>query len=57
MLGPSTTEANWLLICLDATRYRAAGAMRQAAESVLDNLTSNLLAQWQIHWSRTSGTA
>ena len=38
MLGPSTTEANWLLITLDVTRFRDAAAMRAAAEAVLDEL-------------------
>ena len=38
LLGPSTTEANWLLITVDATRFREAPAMRAAAEEVLDEL-------------------
>ena len=38
MLGPSTTEGNWLLITLDATRFRAAPAMHTAAEAVLDEI-------------------
>jgi LDH2 family malate/lactate/ureidoglycolate dehydrogenase len=38
MLGPSTTEGNWLLITLDATRFREAPAMRTAAEEVLDEI-------------------
>ena len=38
MLGPSTTEGNWLLITLDATRFREAPAMRAAAEEVLDEI-------------------
>ncbi|KIC07393.1 hypothetical protein RA19_24065 [Leisingera sp. ANG-M1] len=40
MLGPSTTECNWLLITLDATRFREAPAMQAAAEEVLDDLRS-----------------
>ena len=38
MLGPSTTEGNWLLITLDAGRFREHGAMQAAAESVLDEI-------------------
>jgi LDH2 family malate/lactate/ureidoglycolate dehydrogenase len=38
MLGPSTTEGNWLLVTLDATRFREAGAMQAAAEAVLDEV-------------------
>ena len=38
MLGPSTTEANWLLITLDATSYRERSAMQTAAEAVLDEI-------------------
>lgn len=38
MLGPSTTEGNWLLITLDATRFREAPAMQSAAEAVLAEL-------------------
>jgi LDH2 family malate/lactate/ureidoglycolate dehydrogenase len=38
MLGPSTTEGNWLLITLDATRFREAPAMQAAAEEVLDEI-------------------
>lgn len=38
MLGPSTTEANWLLITLDATRYRESNTMQAAAEAVLEEL-------------------
>ena len=35
MLGPSTTECNWLLITLDTTRFRERIAMHSAAEAVL----------------------
>ena len=38
LLGPSTTEANWLLIVVEATRFRDAPAMRSAAEAVLAEL-------------------
>lgn len=38
MLGPSTTEGNWLLITLDANRFREAPAMQAAAEEVLAEL-------------------
>jgi len=38
MLGPSTTETNWLLITVDATRFREAPAMQAAAEAVLEEL-------------------
>ena len=38
MLGPSTTEANWLLITLDTTRFREHGVMQAAAEAVLDEI-------------------
>jgi LDH2 family malate/lactate/ureidoglycolate dehydrogenase len=40
MLGPASTECNWLLYALDVTRYRAASAMRSAAEDVLRELRS-----------------
>ena len=38
MLGPATTECNWLLYALDVTRYRAPSAMRGAAEEILQEL-------------------
>lgn len=38
MLGPSTTEGNWLLITIDARRFREASAMQAAAEEVLREL-------------------
>ena len=38
MLGPSTTEGNWLLITIDTTRFREAPAMQAAAEAVLDEI-------------------
>ena len=38
MLGPSTTEGNWLLVTLDASRFREAGAMQAAAEAVLEEV-------------------
>ncbi|MEM7193322.1 MAG: Ldh family oxidoreductase [Pseudomonadota bacterium] len=40
MLGPSSTECNWLLITLDATKFRQPTAMQSAAEAVLDELRS-----------------
>ena len=38
MLGPSTTECNWLLITLDTTRFRQSGPLQSAAEEVLSEL-------------------
>ncbi len=38
MLGPSTTEGNWLLITLDTRRFREPSAMQAAVESVLEEL-------------------
>lgn len=38
LLGPSTTEANWLLITIDASRFREPIAMQVAAEELLDEL-------------------
>jgi len=38
MLGPSTTECNWLLITLDTTRFREPGAIEASAEEVLAEL-------------------
>lgn len=38
LLGPSTTECNWLLITLDATRFRETHPMQAAAEEVLSEL-------------------
>ena len=38
LLGPSTTEGNWLLIALDCSRFRAAPALNTAAEEVLAEL-------------------
>ncbi len=40
MLGPSTTEGNWLLITLDAHRFRESLALSRAAEEVLEELRS-----------------
>ena len=40
MLGPSTTEGNWLLIALDAHRMRESSALSGAAEEVLEELRS-----------------
>jgi LDH2 family malate/lactate/ureidoglycolate dehydrogenase len=38
MLGPSTTESNWLLVTIDATRFREPNAMQAAAEEVLEEV-------------------
>ena len=38
LLGPSTTEGNWLLITLDAHRMRESSALSRAAEEVLEEL-------------------
>ncbi|MEM7209044.1 MAG: Ldh family oxidoreductase [Pseudomonadota bacterium] len=38
MLGPSTTEGNWLLVTLDCSRFRDAPALHAAAEDVLSDL-------------------
>ncbi len=35
MLGPVTTEVNWLVLALDASRHREPGRMRAAAEEIL----------------------
>ena len=40
MLGPVTTEANWLLIAIDATRYNSAPRMSEIAEEILAELRS-----------------
>ena len=40
MLGPSTTECNWLLITLDTTRFRESGPLQSAAEDVLHDIRS-----------------
>lgn len=38
MLGPATTEANWLMITVDTSRYQQAPAMRSIAEEILSEL-------------------
>lgn len=38
MLGPVTTECNWLVLALDAGRYRDRHIMQDAAEAVLTEL-------------------
>ena len=38
MLGPSTTEGNWLLIAIDTGRFRQANVLKAAAEEVLAEL-------------------
>jgi hydroxycarboxylate dehydrogenase B len=40
MLGPASTECNWLLVGIDTTRYRRRDAMRHAAEEILSELRS-----------------
>ena len=38
MLGPCTTECNWLLITLDTARFREQTAIQATAEEILDEL-------------------
>lgn len=38
MLGPATTEANWLIIMLDVNRYRDSSTMRAVSEDILAEL-------------------
>ena len=38
MLGPVTTEMNWLLICIDTTLYREGSKYRAVAEEILQEL-------------------
>ncbi len=38
MLGPATTECNWLVLALDAARYREPSLMQRAAEDILIEL-------------------
>jgi len=38
MLGPVSTECNWLVLALDAAQWRDGGAVRDAAEAVLAEL-------------------
>ena len=38
MLGPSTTECNWILITIDTKRFREPSAMRCVAEGLLEEL-------------------
>ena len=38
MLGPTTTECNWLMLALECARYREASAMRITAEEILAEL-------------------
>lgn len=38
MLGPVTTECNWLMIALDCSLYREANAMQSTAEEILAEL-------------------
>ncbi len=38
MLGPPSTEVNWLVLALDTTRHQAPSAMQAAAEDILAEL-------------------
>ncbi len=38
MLGPVTTEVNWLVMAIDTTRHRAPETMRKVAEEILAEL-------------------
>lgn len=38
MLGPSSPECNWFLLAIDTRRFREPGALRAAAEDVLNDL-------------------
>ena len=38
LLGPVTTEANWLMIALDTTRFREPAVLQQKAEEILAEL-------------------
>jgi LDH2 family malate/lactate/ureidoglycolate dehydrogenase len=38
MLGPATTECNWLLITLNTANYRDASTLKSVAEEILDEL-------------------
>ena len=38
MLGPVTTEVNWLVLALDTNRYRQAGTLQTVAEEILREL-------------------
>jgi len=40
MLGPATTECNWLLVAIDTARYRAAPRLHEVAEDILAELRS-----------------
>jgi hydroxycarboxylate dehydrogenase B len=40
MLGPATTEINWLLICIDTGLYRDRNSFREVAEEILEELRS-----------------
>jgi LDH2 family malate/lactate/ureidoglycolate dehydrogenase len=38
MLGPATTECNWLLITLKTSIYREGSSMQAIAEEILDEM-------------------
>ncbi len=38
MLGPATTEVNWLIVAIDTGRYREPAAIQSAAEEILAEL-------------------
>lgn len=40
MLGPATTEMNWLMVVLDTCRYRETTAIHSVAEEILEELRS-----------------
>ncbi len=38
MLGPATTEINWLLVCIDTTLYKDGATYQKLAEELLDEI-------------------
>lgn len=38
MLGPATTECNWLMLALDCSLYQEPGRLQEIAEDILDEL-------------------
>ena len=38
MLGPATTECNWLTLAIDTSRYRSGDVMQTAAEEILSEI-------------------
>lgn len=41
MLGPATTEINWLLVCIDTTLYKDGATYQNMAEELLDEIRSS----------------